>query len=95
MLSESPFTHGSYSRGSPPSCGVHRPSPPSGLVSHRDLVIDQEARSVTFRSHPVALRRMEYELLVCLARCPGRVFTKSELLFGVWGYKALCVDPHR
>jgi len=56
-----------------------------GLVSHRDLVIDQEARSVTFRSHPVALRRMEYELLVCLARCPGRVFTKSELLSAVWG----------
>lgn len=62
-----------------------------GSVSHRDLVIDQEARSVTFRSHPVALRRMEYELLVCLARCPGRVFTKSELLSEVWGYKALCV----
>jgi DNA-binding response OmpR family regulator len=61
----------------------------SGVVSHRDLVIDQEARSVTFSSHPVALRRMEYELLVCLARCPGRVFTKSELLSEVWGYKAL------
>ena len=44
---------------------------------------------MTFHANPVALRRMEYELLVCLARCPGRVFTKSELLSEVWGYKAL------
>ncbi len=61
----------------------------SGLVSLRDLVIDLDARSVTFNSNPVVLRRMEYSLLVCLARCPGRVFTKSELLSDVWGYKAL------
>ena len=44
---------------------------------------------MTFNSNPVALRRMEYELLVWLARCPGKVFTKSELLSDVWGYKAL------
>lgn len=61
----------------------------SGLVSLGDLVIDLEARSVTFNSNLVVLRRMEYDLLVCLARCPGRVFTKSELLSDVWGYKAL------
>ena len=44
---------------------------------------------MTFNSNLVVLRRMEYDLLVCLARCPGRVFTKSELLSDVWGYKAL------
>jgi len=78
-----------------------RRSPPlvsSGLVSHRDLVIDLEARRVTFNSNPVVLRRMEYNLLLCLARRPERVFTKSELLSGVWGYKALgttrTVDSH-
>lgn len=61
----------------------------AGLVSLGDLVINLNARSVTFHSNPVALRRMEYELLVCLAQCPGKVFTKSELLSDVWGYKAL------
>jgi DNA-binding response OmpR family regulator len=29
---------------------------------------------------------MEYELLLCLARDPQRVFTRHELLRGVWGY---------
>jgi DNA-binding response OmpR family regulator len=70
----------------------------SGLVSHRGLVIDLDARSVTFNSHRIVPRRMEYNLLLCLARCPGRVFTKAELLSGVWGFKALgatrTIDSH-
>ena len=32
------------------------------------------------------LRRLEYELLVHLAREPPRVFAKQELLRDVWGY---------
>lgn len=70
----------------------------TGVVSHRGLVIDLDARSATFHSRPIALRRTEYNLLLYLARCPGRVFTKSELLTDVWGYKAICntrtIDSH-
>ncbi|MGH2852691.1 MAG: response regulator transcription factor [Solirubrobacteraceae bacterium] len=69
-----------------------------GMLSHHGLVIDPQTRSVTFHSRPVVLRRMEYSLLLCLARCPRRVFTKSELLSDVWGYKAIgntrTVDSH-
>jgi DNA-binding response OmpR family regulator len=32
------------------------------------------------------LAQKEYELLLCLAREPERVFTKAELLHDVWGY---------
>jgi DNA-binding response OmpR family regulator len=62
-------------------------SPPP-VVRHGDLLIDTEAHVVTFDSRPVTLRRMEYNLLLCLARNPLRVFTKDELLSAVWGFRS-------
>ena len=35
-------------------------------------------------SQPVALTRIEYELLVFLARAPGRSYTHEQLLNAVW-----------
>jgi DNA-binding response OmpR family regulator len=43
---------------------------------------------VTVDGRPVTLAQKEYELLVRLATDPERVFTKSELLKDVWGYRA-------
>ena len=37
----------------------------------------------------VQLAQKEYELLVCLAREPERVFTKGELLRDVWDYRVV------
>jgi DNA-binding response OmpR family regulator len=50
------------------------------------LTIDPRAHTVSLNGIPVALRRMEYELLAHLASDPGRVFPKAELLSAVWGY---------
>jgi DNA-binding response OmpR family regulator len=50
------------------------------------LAIDPGARSVSVHGRSVQLRRLEYELLLHLARDPGRVFAKQELLRAVWGY---------
>ncbi|HSZ13462.1 MAG TPA: response regulator transcription factor [Solirubrobacteraceae bacterium] len=50
------------------------------------LRIDTRAHAVTLEGSEVSLRRMEFELLVHLAREPQRVFAKSELLRAVWGY---------
>jgi DNA-binding response OmpR family regulator len=52
------------------------------------LTIDTEGRTVTLAGEQVALRRMEFELLVHLAREPERVFAREELLRAVWGYRA-------
>jgi DNA-binding response OmpR family regulator len=62
------------------------------------LAIDPAARTATYRDTPIALRRLEYLLLVHLARNPERVHTKAELLREVWGYRAdgltRTVDTH-
>jgi DNA-binding response OmpR family regulator len=58
------------------------------LVEVGPLAIDTAARTATVEGRQVSLRRMEFELLVHLAREPGRVFTKAELLRAVWGYSS-------
>jgi DNA-binding response OmpR family regulator len=51
-----------------------------------DVVIDPERRQVTVAGRPVELTPTEFDLLVALARYPGRVFTRLELLDRVQGY---------
>jgi len=52
------------------------------------LAIDTRTHTVSLDGRPVALRRMEFELLAHLAGDPQRVFTKDELLRSVWGYRS-------
>jgi len=49
------------------------------------LEIDKLRRLVTRDGEPVKLTPKEYDLLVLLARHPGRVVTHRTLLTGVWG----------
>ena len=56
------------------------------VIRHKALTIHTATRMVLYGSTPVELRRREYALLVYLARDPTRVFTRAELLRGVWGY---------
>jgi DNA-binding response OmpR family regulator len=51
------------------------------------LTIDRRTRHVTVDGRHVPLTPKEYDLLVCLARDPGAVRTRSEILDEVW-------DPH-
>jgi DNA-binding response OmpR family regulator len=50
------------------------------------LEIDIHAYAVSLHGRPVQLRRLEYELLLHLAREPRRVFAKQELMRAVWGH---------
>jgi DNA-binding response OmpR family regulator len=57
-----------------------------GVIEYAELRIDTAAHEVTIGATPVVgLRRLEYALLVHLAREPARVYTKDELLRAVWG----------
>ena len=49
-----------------------------------DLEIDLVAREVTVCGAPVALTRIEFDLLVALARHPRRVFTRDQLMASAW-----------
>jgi len=61
------------------------------------LVIDEAAHTVMRDGAEVALTAREFALLLTLARHPGRVFTRAQLLEQVWGdeyYDDHVVDVH-
>ena len=59
----------------------------SGLLTIGDLAIDVQAHQVTRGGKQIALTSLEFDLLVALAKEPGRVFTRDALLSEVWGYR--------
>jgi DNA-binding response OmpR family regulator len=56
------------------------------VLSHLDLVVDLENRTVTKNGKPVELTLREYELLEVFVRNPLKVFSREELLQQAWGY---------
>jgi DNA-binding response OmpR family regulator len=59
---------------------VERPA----IVSIGDLVIDSDTRVVTRAGEEIELTAREYDVLAFLARQPGRVVSRSELLEQIW-----------
>lgn len=52
-----------------------------------DVRIDVNGHMVTRGDAFVSLTPLEFDLLVCLARRPGQVFSREALLQEVWGYR--------
>ena len=50
------------------------------------LSIDPGRREVVTDGRPVDLSALQFDLLLALARSPGRVFSRRQLLETVWGY---------
>lgn len=50
-----------------------------------DLTVDRSRRMVTRNGHELVLTAREFDLLAMLAEHPGRVYTRAQLLDGVWG----------
>ena len=56
------------------------------LVRAGKLEVDVERHEIRHGESRIQLRPKEFDLLALLARYPGRVFQRSELLDLVWGY---------
>ncbi|TCN45496.1 DNA-binding response OmpR family regulator [Rhodococcus sp. SMB37] len=58
----------------------------TGLIRRAgDLALDVDGREVTVAGRPVALTRTEFDVLAALARDPGVVLTRAQLIEAVWG----------
>ncbi|MDD2424556.1 MAG: response regulator transcription factor [Bacteroidales bacterium] len=56
----------------------------SGQLSFGSLIINTETKQVTLCSSPVMLTKKEFEILYMLAKSPGRIFSREEILLAVW-----------
>ena len=57
-------------------------------ISSHELTIDPRKRAVRIRGKAVTLTFVEFEILRALARTPGIVFSREQLLTGIWGDSA-------
>jgi len=70
---------------------LRRTAGPQGAQRPRTVgpvTLDPARRTVAVAGQPVRLTSTEFDLLAHLMNRPGRVFTREELLAGVWGYAA-------
>jgi two-component system phosphate regulon response regulator PhoB len=63
-----------------------KPEVLSTLLRCGDIELDRETHRVHRRSREVRLGPTEFRLLEFLMSSPGRVFSRSQLLDGVWGH---------
>jgi DNA-binding response OmpR family regulator len=67
--------------------GAYRPA--RARVRVGPLEIDSLARQVWLHGECLRLSKKEFALLRALSADPTRVFTREELLRGVWGFRSL------
>jgi DNA-binding response OmpR family regulator len=60
-------------------------SAPADIVRAGDVTLDVPRLSVRVNDRAVELTPTEFQLLLALARSPGRVFTRAQLLDAVHG----------
>ena len=70
----------------------------SDPIERFDLTIDAARRRVIRGGDEVTLTPLEFEILITLARSPGVVFSRDDLMDRVWGYRDYAggrvVDSH-
>jgi DNA-binding response OmpR family regulator len=64
---------------------LRRLGPPEPGEASPSLVIERTARQASFGGRSLELTRGEFDLLAQLGESPGKVYTRAELIDGVWG----------
>ena len=64
---------------------LHAAAPDPSALTLGDIEIFPEQRRVTKAGVEICLNYGEFSILYCMARCPGRVFSRGELYHAAWG----------
>ncbi|MFZ9301157.1 MAG: response regulator [Chitinophagaceae bacterium] len=62
------------------------------IISAGSLTINPEQFNVTVSGESILLAKKEFELLLLLAKKPGRVFLRNEILNQIWGNDVIVGD---
>ena len=66
---------------------LNKSEPQSDEVVVDNLVINVGRRKVVLSEQEIELTSTEFDLLIYMVRQPGLVFSRAQLLDGVWGYQ--------
>ncbi|MEA3477678.1 MAG: response regulator transcription factor [Bacteroidota bacterium] len=66
--------------------------PLRNIIELRNILIDKDKREVVIEGTPLHLPKMEFDLLVMMASKPGKIFSRDELYFKIWGAEVVVGD---
>ena len=66
---------------------LNKPAPESDQLMVGGLIINVGQRKVLLDDQEIELTSTEFDLLIYMARQPGMVFSRTQLLDNVWGYQ--------
>jgi two-component system, OmpR family, alkaline phosphatase synthesis response regulator PhoP len=66
--------------------------PENNKLINEELIIDPERFVVEYKGQQIILAKKEFELLYLLAKKPGRVFLRNEILSEIWGNDVIVGD---
>jgi two-component system phosphate regulon response regulator PhoB len=65
---------------------------PQGIRQWGDLTLDVTKHKVSFKKQLIPLTSIEFDILEFLSKSPGRVFSREQILDGVWDEGKFIVD---
>jgi DNA-binding response OmpR family regulator len=66
---------------------LNKSEPQSDKIVVDNLVMNVGGRKVVLSEQEIELTSTEFDLLIYMVRQPGLVFSRAQLLDGVWGYQ--------
>ncbi|HQQ75464.1 MAG TPA: response regulator transcription factor, partial [Pseudomonadales bacterium] len=70
----------------------HQVENSSSKIYFGDIVMDTASHDVTYKGQLVNISRLEFSLLHSLIEKPGKVFTREEIYYSVWGDNVVVGD---
>ncbi len=71
---------------------ITTPTNDENFVRYGDLLIDKERVTVNTGDKNIDLTKKEFELLLLLLQRPGKVYTREEIFFKIWGNDVIVGD---
>ena len=65
----------------------HQDELDKNILEYGEMTIDMEKHKVMISGNPVELTAKEFDLLSLLAKNPGRIYRRQDLLELIWGYQ--------
>ncbi|MGN1172942.1 MAG: response regulator transcription factor [Muribaculaceae bacterium] len=62
------------------------------VITIENLTVDPDAKTVSLDGKEIKMPRKEFEILLMLVSCPGRIFSRNEILSRVWEQNVVVVD---
>ncbi len=62
------------------------------IIKIDNMLIDQDKREVIIGDQSIHLPKIEYNLLVIMASSPGKIFSRDELYYKIWGSEVFVGD---